>query len=873
MSVHQKIHSDQLGGKAYYLHQLAEARLPVPAFISISNQELETLFGTQSYGDLFEEIEKRIEEYNPLDLEGALKIFGQIENLVKDASPDQRVLKEIKRKCVQQFGEGYIVSVRSSAIGEDGTKRSFAGIHRTVLYVDDGGLEAAIKASLTSAWSPATLNYRVEANLPITRIKYALVIQQMIHASRSGVAFSMDVSGNLADSVINSCYGIGEGLVSGSLDADTYWISRSNGSISSKLATKSNRINWYAKKGLVTELVEHELQKASSLSEKEIRQVQKLLMTAEKMLGRPADIEFVIDGDHQLHLLQMRPISTINTRNLAILDNTNIIESYPGISLPLSFSFATEAYEHIFRNCAQIFRVKDEALEGDKVYQNLIAHCYGRIYYRLDNWYKMTARVYKSKRALKAWEAAVGLPDSRADEFSFSLLGKLKMASVVAGFVFNYRRNNRRFFREFDLVYKAFRSLAQEGIAGQELWQNFIVHIDRALNLWPYTIVNDFLAFKTYGWLQSLVRALGISEDPDFANGLVSGYGKVHSEEAVLQLLSLKDQVLDNPKLIVLFEQASTDIWRQLQVDDELNSFYEEVLVYLACYGDRTMAELKLETISPAMQPELLIDLLKSQLQSPVFRKDLENRQNLVRTQALEILDKGYPWFHPARWLVNMVRKIAAFGVMSRENMRFCRTRMYAASRMIFLKLATEMVRSGALLNERDIFYLDMANIRSYYEGNTHSFLEIVVERKNAYARYSELKLPDRIMFEKGSFPSFDHRKKDGVDEDREKGLFQGTAVSRGIVEGEALVITEPVLTADVRGKILISRMTDPGWVFLMSQAVALVTEKGSILSHTAIVGRELGLPVVVGVSDATVRIKTGERIRVDGSKGTVVRI
>jgi phosphohistidine swiveling domain-containing protein len=77
----------------------------------------------------------------------------------------------------------------------------------------------------------------------------------------------------------------------------------------------------------------------------------------------------------------------------------------------------------------------------------------------------------------------------------------------------------------------------------------------------------------------------------------------------------------------------------------------------------------------------------------------------------------------------------------------------------------------------------------------------------------------------------------------------------------------------DVKGKILVSKMTDPGWVFLMSQAIALVTEKGSLLSHTAIVGRELGIPVVVAVQDATQRIKTGERIRVNGSTGTIERI
>ena len=64
--------------------------------------------------------------------------------------------------------------------------------------------------------------------------------------------------------------------------------------------------------------------------------------------------------------------------------------------------------------------------------------------------------------------------------------------------------------------------------------------------------------------------------------------------------------------------------------------------------------------------------------------------------------------------------------------------------------------------------------------------------------------------------------------------------------------------------------MTDPGWVFLMISAAGLVVEKGSLLSHTAIIGRELGVPTVVGLPSATVRIKTGDIIKVNGQTGIV---
>jgi pyruvate,water dikinase len=90
-------------------------------------------------------------------------------------------------------------------------------------------------------------------------------------------------------------------------------------------------------------------------------------------------------------------------------------------------------------------------------------------------------------------------------------------------------------------------------------------------------------------------------------------------------------------------------------------------------------------------------------------------------------------------------------------------------------------------------------------------------------------------------------------------------------VDAEAVVIEDPQTAPDVTGKIIVARMTDPGWVFLMIASAGLIVEKGSLLSHTAIIGRELGIPTIVGVPHAASRIRCGQRIRMDGSKGEVV--
>jgi pyruvate,water dikinase len=100
--------------------------------------------------------------------------------------------------------------------------------------------------------------------------------------------------------------------------------------------------------------------------------------------------------------------------------------------------------------------------------------------------------------------------------------------------------------------------------------------------------------------------------------------------------------------------------------------------------------------------------------------------------------------------------------------------------------------------------------------------------------------------------------------------VLRGQGCGPGRVAARAKVVLDPTADLDVDGEILVAPMTDPGWVFLMIASKGLVSEKGSLLSHTAIIGRELGIPTVVGVKDATALIQTGRMIEMDGQAGTV---
>jgi len=103
-----------------------------------------------------------------------------------------------------------------------------------------------------------------------------------------------------------------------------------------------------------------------------------------------------------------------------------------------------------------------------------------------------------------------------------------------------------------------------------------------------------------------------------------------------------------------------------------------------------------------------------------------------------------------------------------------------------------------------------------------------------------------------------------------DKNILEGTPTSNGKVEGIAVVIEDINKEYDVKDKILITKMTDPGWVFLLINAKGVISEKGSILSHTAIISREIKIPSIVGVEDATTIIKTGDYIKMDAYNGKI---
>jgi len=321
-----------------------------------------------------------------------------------------------------------------------------------------------------------------------------------------------------------------------------------------------------------------------------------------------------------------------------------------------------------------------------------------------------------------------------------------------------------------------------------------------------------------------------------------------------------------------------------------------ELDTYLATFGDRCLEELKLETTTLGDDPLLLVRavgrvargrraadraaLSSSAAAQPAPRADIRGDAERRVQAALG----GRPI---RRAVFGWVLRHARARVRDRENLRFERTRVFGRVRRIFVELGKRYAAVGVLDDPRDIFYLTVDEALGWAGGTSAStdLRGLVSVRKAEFARYRELPTPaDR--FETRGMVHVGHefiapvRASDvqranaptnGAQPDGD--ARRGTGCYPGTVRGIARVVRDPREATLEAGEILVAERTDPGWVMLFPAASGLLVERGSLLSHSAIVARELGLPAVVAIDGLTSWLESGDEVELDGRTGDVRRI
>lgn len=886
----------QAGGKAANLHRLQE-QCRVPAWLVVPVAEFYRFLAENA---LAGPIGDRLAG---LDGGNAAATAAGIGQLIKAGRMPAALRDEIAGVVDELFGGGR-VAVRSSAADEDGAAHSFAGIHESFLHIS--GIDAIIdhiRRTWASGYDQRALLYRRENRLPLHPVPMAVIVQRMIEATASGVAFTADpLTGDPHKVVVSALYGLGEGLVSAGLDADQFDCDKRTGERAATLACKTSRMVFDAGAGggIRAESVPEDLRLRPSLSPARLDEVVATALAIERRHGRPQDIEFCFDAQSQLHILQTRDITTVREYGPAaghrlIWDNSNIIESYSGVTSPMTFSFIRHAYTVVYHCFSEVMGIPARTVaRNEHVYRNMLGLFQGQVYYNLVNWYRLVQQFpgYEfNKQFLESMmgvkdtveEAAVDVPPAgRLRRYLVELPKLLLLAARMLVRFARLRRDIPAFQRHFDRHYDQWSSLDFTRLPPHELMAIYHDMERRLLRNWRTPIVNDFHVMVFYGILKACCRRWCGDANGTLQNNLICGEGEIASTAPTHLLMRLAARIKKRPGHAALFATLPpAELMARIPQNPDTEYIAEAVRDYLAKYGFRCMNELKLEEPSLHETPEFVYQLIANYVRMDDKLLDVEAmaaRERQIRSDAETTAYAAMSWLK--RPLFTMILRQARAGVRNRENMRFARTRIYGLLRQLLNAVGGYFAREDILAQPADIYFLAIDDVWDYLKGTaiTTDLKGLAALRKAEFAVYrAAADSPDDHFETYG--PAY-HRnlfRKPGSAAGAPPGTgadgMQGIGCSPGIVEGEARVIHSPRDDVRLNGEILVAGRTDPGWVPLYPSVSGILIERGSILSHSAIVAREMGIPAVVGIPNLLAAVNSGDRLHMDGTTGRITVI
>ena len=863
------------GNKGRSLYLLGARGVPVPRW-AILGSDVFAEFRRRS--GLNARIAELLRDFTP-------EAAGPVSHAVADAIVAVELSPEICATialALAQIGDGPI-AVRSSGVEEDGADFSFAGQFDTYLHVQ-GLLSIAehVRKCWASAYSERSLRYRHQHGLDVAATEMAVILQHLVHADKSGVVFTVNPSNGCENEiVVSSVYGLGEGLVSGAVDADTIVVDRETGK--TRQAVIGEKRERYEGQWVVA--VPQDLQEKLSLDDAELRRIVTTALQVETAFGAAQDIEWCIAG-RQLWLLQARSVTTPIARaagEAQIWDNSNIVENYPGVSTQLTFTFARHVYAQVFREFGRLLGIPRKQLaEMDGFLGGVLGYLNGRVYYNLLHWYKLAGLAPFQNLGRKMMEVQMGVGESldladfarRIEPYttgsSVERAGiRLRTGAKFAWYFATLRRNVASFRRFFYRVYDKFDAADYSSMPADEVYSRYLVFEKELLARWGMMIALESAIGLSYGLLRLLVRRW-IPSAPDwFEVAVIGGIDGMESVAPVRRLSELADAVRARPALEqIIREVPSTAVYAALR-DAAAPEVLAKVDQYIRDFGYRSKNELKLEEPDLHEQPSVLFDMLKSALangnKATAPDGSTDERVAALLRQHLNPVQ---------RWIFERVRARVRLAIQARETVRFCRSRAFGVARRMFRAMGEGLAHQGLLESGRDVFHLRLEELRGCFDGAV-SHLELrplLEQRKRDHAAYREMEdLPPRFVT-RGSVAAWlaqpeNLAKLSEAGSQPQDGELRGTPCSPGVAEGVAKVVRG---ANEFDAGILVTYRTDPGWVPVFASAQALLVERGSPLTHAAIVAREIGIPTIVQIPGLTKLVQSGMRLRVDGHSGRV---
>ena len=684
-------------------------------------------------------------------------------------------------------------AARSSAVEEDGASHSHAGQFLSLLNLPADEVAEACAKVFKSGQLDSVKGYRDSRGLAGEGGGTAVMVQQMVDPRAAGVAFTADpVSGRRDRIVVSAIEGLGDQLVGGEEDGETYVIGKDG-----ELLESPNG--------------------SALLGEDDIAALHDLAMRAEAECGAPQDIEWALEGA-RLYLLQSRPITTalieppVADETLTVFDNSNIVESYPGLVSPLTYSFAQYAYARVYRAFVKLLGVDQRRIASHAaVFDNMLARVDGRVYYNLVNWYRALALLPGFSINRAHMETMMGVGEPLPAEIAAGI-GPMPVKGF--GLVKEWLKVGRSAFL---LIWEAFRlgstrkdfyarlnsALAEpastlDAMPLSELAREYRRIEADLLDRWDAPLINDFLCMIAFGASRKLLERWGGAAGLEVHNDIMIGQGDIVSAEPAQRIRHMGTMLIGHD---ALRGQLADGDGANL---DSHPALVTEIESYLEKFADRCAEELKLESVTLDRDPTPLYRAIagSTTVRPASHTSKRDGLDDLLAGKSVKrAIARGFVGWAKAR-------------VRDRENLRFERTRIFGRARHLFRATGRQFHAHGLIDDPDDIFLLTVQEVLGAIEGYavTSDLRGLATLRRREMELAAKLPDPPERLTVRGAAAANQRSAAApevyDADDEAER---TGTGCSVGVVTAVARVIRDPRTEALAKGEILVARHTDPG--------------------------------------------------------------
>jgi pyruvate,water dikinase len=877
----------RVGGKGANLGEMARSGFPVPPGFCVTTAAFDAFLA--GCGDT-QALYAALEALDGQDVESARRV-AESTRAALGRAPLPPAVADAVLAAWRAMGTEAGWAVRSSATAEDLPDASFAGQQDT--YLNIRGADAlldAVRRCWVSLFTDRAVLYRARSGFGHRGVKLSVVVQRMVLPEVSGILFTADpLTGRRGTVSIDAGFGLGEALVSGLINADLYKVDKASGALLEvQVGDKALAIRPKPEGGTWEERLPEATRRARVLDDAALRELVSLGLRIETHYGKPQDIEWCIEAG-RLYVVQTRPITSLyplpepapSDEGLHVYASFGHVQMMTDPMPPLALQVwrlmiplgrtldagdapgesraATLAGSRIFLDLTTVLR--------HPVLRRVVGGILGHIYENVGQGLETLARRPAFQR---------GARGERVTTRAFGRLALPLVARLLARlFVMNPDRLRPRVeaYCEAQLVELRAR-LSAEPPGAARLREARRVLSELFLRIFPVLLPSIAVGVLSQRLLVRMSQRGLLGGTAEDLSALERGLPGNVTTEMDLAVGDLVDRVRPSPALAELLRSRPAPEALAAARDLEGGpAFLDAWQAFLERYGMRGPGEIDVSRPRYKDAPASLIAAILGGVgpatagRAPGEHRShhaaLATKAEAAGARVVAASRHGLTGWLRARLARRLVR-LARAGSGLREHPKFLLVRILDLVRAAVHEAGALLVQRGALQAADEVYLFRFEELIAALEAARAPDLRPLAEARRAILQRDARRTPPFVMASDGEIPSLAARG------DVPPGALSGTAASAGVVEGVARVVLDPAREVLHAGEILVAPHTDPGWTPLFVHAAGLVTEVGGLMTHGSVVAREYGIPAVVSVAGATQRIRTGQRIRVDGTRGFV---